>query len=84
LEEAHGCSAKNRRENAVLPPMKRNTAPNTSNKLSIRLQEFLHWIFLSHCRLLTSSANPRVTITSVRSQPCFNVVQKGVGTPFSV
>jgi len=48
----------------------------------MRLQEFPHWIFLFHCRLLTSSANLRVTITSVRSQPCFNVVQKGVETPF--
>jgi len=31
---------------------------------------------------LSSSANLRVTITYVRSQPCFNVVQKGVETPF--
>ena len=57
----------------------------------IRLQEFPHWVFLFHCRLLTSSANLRVSSTSVRSQPCFNVtvwiphlrvtlqVQKGVG-----
>jgi len=50
----------------------------------IRLQEFPHWIFLFHYRLLSSSANLRVTITYVRSQPCFNVVQKGVGTPLSV
>jgi len=46
------------------------------------LQEFTHWIFLFHCKLLTSSANLRVTIISVRSQPCFNVGQKGVVTPF--
>jgi len=75
---AHGCG------NAVLPPIKRNTAPNSSNKVSIRRQEFLHWIFLSQCRLLISSADLRVTNTSMRSQPCFNLVQKSVGTPFSV
>jgi len=63
----------------VHPPILRNTAPNSSNKVSIPLQEFLHWIFLSHCRLVTSSANLRVTITSVRWQPCFNVVQNGCG-----
>jgi len=45
--------------------------------VSIRLQEFPHWIFLSHCRLLTSSANLRVT--TVRLQPSFNVVQNGCG-----
>jgi len=64
--------------------MQRNTAPNSSNKVRIRLHEFPHWTFLSYCRLLTSGVNLRVTITSVTSQPCFNVVQKGVGTPFSV
>jgi len=48
----------------------------------IRLQKFPHWIFVFHGRFLTSSANLRVTITSVRSQPCFNVVQKGVGMLF--
>jgi len=31
---------------------------------------------------MSSSTNLRVTITSVRSQPCFKGVQKGVGTPF--
>jgi len=36
--------------NAVLPPIKRNTAPTNSNKVSIRLQKFPHWIFLSHSR----------------------------------
>jgi len=30
---------------------------------------------------MSSSANLRVTITYVRSQPCFNVVQQGVRTP---
>jgi len=62
--------------------IKRKTASNNSNKVSIRLQEFPHWIFLFHYRLLTRSANLRVTITSVRSQPSFNVGQKAVGTPF--
>jgi len=28
--------------------IKRNTAPNSSNKVSIRLQEFPHWSFLFH------------------------------------
>ena len=51
----------------------RKTASNSSNAVSIRLQEFPHWIFLFHCRLLTSSANLRVASTSVRSQPYFNV-----------
>jgi len=52
--------------------------------VSIRLQEFPHWIFLSHCRLATSSANLRVTITTVRSQPCFNVVQNRGERRFSL
>jgi len=50
--------------------------------VSIRLQEFTHWFFLFDCTLLTSSANLRVTITYVRSQPCFNVVQQGVERRF--
>ena len=29
--------------------IKRKTAPNSSNKVSIRLQAFPHWIFLFHC-----------------------------------
>jgi len=45
--------------------------------VSIRTQELPHWNFLFHCRLLFSSAILRVTITSVRSQPCFSEVQKG-------
>jgi len=53
---------------------KRKTVPNSSNKVSIRLQEFQHWNFPFHRRLLTSSANLRVASTSVRSQPCFNVI----------
>ena len=56
------------------------TAPNSSNTVSP--QELPHWIFSFHCRLLSSSENLRITITSVRSQPCFNAVQKVVGTPF--
>jgi len=55
-------------------PNKMKTAPNISNEVRIRLKEFPHWITLFHCRLLTSSANLRVTSTSVRSQPCFNVI----------
>jgi len=47
---------------------------NTATKVSIRLQEFLHWIFLFHCRFLTSSANLPVGRTPVKSQPCFNVI----------
>jgi len=35
------------------------TGYHCSNKVSIRLQEFPRWIFLFHCRLLTSSANQR-------------------------
>jgi len=78
--------------NAVPTPVKRKTTPNSSNKVSIRLKEFSRWIYLFHCRLLTSSANLRVVSTSVRSQTCSNVivwipqlqvtllVQKGVGT----
>jgi len=74
--------------------IKRKTAPNSSNKERIRLQEFPHSIFLFHSRLLTRSANLRVASTSLRSQPCFDLivwiphfqvtllVQKGVGTPF--
>jgi len=62
--------------------------------LSILLQEFPYWIFLFHCRLLTSSANLRVASTFAGSQTCFNaiiwiphlqitlLVQKGVGTSF--
>jgi len=39
------------------------------------ITERLHWIFLFHCRLLTSSsANPHVVSTSVRLEPCFNVI----------
>jgi len=57
------------------------TASNSLNKVSICPQE-LPWILLFYCRLMSSSTNLRVTITSVRSQSCFNVVQKGVETPF--
>jgi len=50
--------------------LKRKTAPNSSNKVSIRLQGFPHWIFPFHYRLLISSANLRVASTPVRSHPC--------------
>jgi len=83
LEKTQECSAKKRGVGTPsLHQMKRKTAPNSSNEVSVCLQEFSHWIFLFHCRLLSSSANQRVTITYVRSQPCFNGVQKGVETPF--
>jgi len=49
------------------------------NEARIRLKEFPYWIFLFHCRLLTSSANLRVVSTSVISQPCFNVILKCEG-----
>ena len=53
--------------------------------MSIRLQEFPHWIFLSPCGLLTSNANLRVASTSVWSQSCFVVIcAERCGTPFSV
>ena len=57
----------NMKETAFPHQMKRKTAPNSSNKMSNRLQEFLFY-----CRLLTSSANLRVASTSVRLQSCFN------------
>jgi len=46
---------------------------NSSNEVSICLKELLHWI-LFHRRFLISSANLRVTSTTVRSQPCFNEI----------
>jgi len=72
--------------------IKRKTAQNSSMKVSILLQEFPHWIFVFHCRLLTRSAILRVASTSVKSKPYFNVIvwiphhqvtflaQKDVGT----
>jgi len=63
LEEAQGCSA----ERAVGTAHQIKDCINDSNKVSICLQEFPHWIFLFHCRLLSSSGNLRVTITCVRS-----------------
>jgi len=69
------CSAKKRGVGTPFPhQIKRKAAPNSLNKVSVCLQELLHWIFLFHCRLLTSSANLHVARTSVRSQPCFNVI----------
>jgi len=56
------------------PSLQTPSLPNRSNKVSICLLELLHWIFLFHCRLLTSSENLRVASTSVRSQRCFDVV----------
>jgi len=50
--------------------------------MRIHLQEFPHWIFLFHCRLLSGSADLHATITSMGSQSCFNGVLKGLGTPF--
>jgi len=57
-----------------VPTPNKKTATNSSNKVSIRLQEFPHRIFPFHCRFLTSSANLDVAITSVRSRPYFNVI----------
>jgi len=72
---AQECSVKKRDVGMPFPhQIKRKAAPNSSNKASICLQELLHWIFLFHCRLLTSSANLHVASTSMRSQPCFNVI----------
>ena len=69
------CNAKKRGvETAFSHQIKRKAAATSSNKVSIRLQEFPAWTFLFHCRLLTSSANLRVASTSVRSQSCFNVI----------
>jgi len=69
------CSAKKRGVGIPFPhQIKRKATPNSLNKVSIFLQELPHWMFLFHCRLLTSSANLHVTSTSVRSQPCFNVI----------
>jgi len=52
-----GCSTTKRGVGTPFPHhIKRKTAPNSSNEVSIRLQEFPHWIFLLHCKLLTSSA----------------------------
>jgi len=73
---AQGCVAKKSGVGTPFPhQITRKTASNSSNEVSIRLQEFPQWIFLFHCRLLNSSANLRVVRTYVRSQPCFNVVQ---------
>ena len=69
--------------------IKRKTAPNSSNKVSICLQEFPHWIFLFHCRILTSSAKksvrtpfPRVPAPLHRwSQDiCFTIGVRGGGS----
>jgi len=69
------CNAKERGvETAFSHQIKRKAASTSSNKVSIRLQEFPRSTFLFHCRLLTSSANLRVASTSVRSQSCFNVI----------
>jgi len=68
-----GCSAEKRGVLTSFPhQIKRMAAPNSSNEVSICLQELLHWIFLFHCKLLTSSENLNVASTSVRSQPCVN------------
>ena len=66
-----GCSAEKSVGTAFSHEIKRKTATNSSKKVSTRLQKFPHWIFLFHCKLLTSSANLRVASTSMRLQPCF-------------
>jgi len=69
------CSAKKRIVGTPFPhQIKTKATPNSSNNVSICLQGLIHWIFLFHCRLLTSGANLHVASTSVRSQPCFNVI----------
>jgi len=45
----HGCSAKKRGVGTAFPhQIKMKTALNSSNEVSIGLQEFPHWIFLFH------------------------------------
>jgi len=47
VPHTQGCSARRRGVGTPVPhQMKRKTAPNNSNKVSIRLQEFPHWIFV--------------------------------------
>jgi len=59
------CSANKRGVETPFPhQIKRKTAPASSIKVSIRVQEFPHWIFLFHCRLSTSSADLRAAGTS--------------------
>jgi len=63
-----GVVLKKRCWNAVpIPNKKEDCTKYFEHKVSIRLQEFPHWIFLLHCRLLTRSANLSVATTSVRS-----------------
>jgi len=63
-----GVVLKKRCWNAVpIPNKKEDCSKYFEHKVSIRLQEFPHWIFLLHCRLLTRSANLSVATTSVRS-----------------
>jgi len=69
------CSVKKRGVGTPFPhQITKKTVPNSTDKVSILLQEVPHWILLFHCRLLNSSANLRVASTSVRSQPCFKVI----------
>ena len=69
-----GCSVKKRGVGTLFPhQIKRMAISNSSNEVSICLKELLHWI-LFHRRFLISSANLRVTSTTVRSQPCFNEI----------
>jgi len=88
-----GCSDKKGVGTPFPHQIKRKTAQNSSIKVSILLQDsVLLWIFVFHCSFLTNSAILRVASTSVKSQPCFNVIvwvqhhhvtlpaQKGVGT----
>jgi len=63
-----GVVLKKRCWNAVpIPNKKEDCTKYFEHKVSIRLQEFPHWIFLLHCRLLTRSAKLSVATTSVRS-----------------
>jgi len=71
-----GVVLKKRCGNVVPHQITRKTALNSSNEVSIRLQEFPHWIFLFHSRRLTSSANVRVASTSEIAAMFV------VGTPF--
>jgi len=52
-----GCNAEKRGVGTEFPrQIKMKTVLNSSTEVSIRLQEFPHWIFLFQSRLLTSSA----------------------------
>jgi len=52
-------------------------APNSSNKVSISLQEFPHCVFLFHRAVLTNNANLRVASVSVN---CSHVLMLSLGS----